>query len=89
MISVQLQITAKGGIRMLQDDAIDLRKLGKVIVTRASHVEFDNEAQTWYVQSAKTGKYLYRARTRARALAWEKRFYSPSGKGWKELNGGK
>ncbi len=86
---IQLQLTANGGMRMLQDDAMDLRQFGKVKVTRASHVEFDNAAQTWYVKSAKTGKYLYRARTRAMALAWEKRFYSPSGKGWAELTGGK
>lgn len=87
-MNVKLQITAQGGVRMLQDDAVDLRKLGKVIVTRASHVEFCNDSQTWYVQSARTGKYLYRAQTRAKALAWEKRFYSPSGKGWKEMTGG-
>lgn len=88
-MNVKLQITAQGGVRMLQDDAVDLRKLGKVIVTRASHVEFCNRTQKWYVQSARTKKYLYRAQTRAQALAWEKRFYSPSGKGWRELTGGK
>lgn len=88
-VAIQLQITAKGGVRMLQDDAVDLRKMGKVIVTRASHVEFCNKTQMWYVQSAKTMKYLHRAPTRAKALAWEKRHYSPSGKGWAELTGGK
>lgn len=84
---IAIQITAKGGIRMLQDDAVDLRKLGKITVARASHVEFCNRTQMWYVQSAKTKKYLYRAKTRAKALAWEKKYYSPSGRGWAELTG--
>ena len=86
---IQLEITASGGIRMLHDDAVDLRELGKVRVVRASHVEFDNKAGDWTVRSAKDRRLLHRAQTRASALAWEKKFYSPSGKGWKELTGGK
>lgn len=89
MIKCQLQITAEGGVWMLQDDAVDLRLFGKVTVKRASHVEFSNSKQMWFVKSAKTKKYLHWAPTRAAALAWEKKFYSPSGKGWKELTGGK
>lgn len=87
---ISLEITAQGGVRMLQDDAVDLRELGKVKVKRASHVEFSNKTQLWYVQSAKTKKMLKADfKTRAAALAWEKTYYSPSGKGWAELTGGK
>lgn len=82
---ISLQITAGGGVQMLQDDALDLRELGAVEITRASHVEFDNAKQLWYVQSAKTLKYLHYAPTRAAALAWEKDYYSPTGQGWTEL----
>lgn len=82
---ISLQITADGCVQMLQDDAVDLRELGEVQITRASHVEFDNERQAWYVQSAKTLTYLHYALTRAAALAWEKDYYSPTGKGWAEL----
>lgn len=86
---IELEITAEGGVQMLQDDAVDLRELGHVEISRASHVEFDNLRQEWYVQSAVTGAYLHWARTRAEALAWEKQHYSPSGLGWAELTGGK
>lgn len=82
---ISLQIDASGGIQMLQDDALDLRQFGKVEISRASHVEFDNGVQAWYVQSAKTGEMLHYAQTRAEALAWEKAYYSPSGPGWAEL----
>lgn len=82
---ISLQIGADGSMAMLQDDALDLRQFGEVEITRASHVEFDNARQLWYVQSAKTLTYLHYAKTRAEALAWEKDYYSPSGLGWAEL----
>lgn len=83
---------------MLHDDAVDLGKLGCVVVTRASHVEWtDGKTRVgmgvpkpgWYVQSARSLKVLRAGfKTRASALAFEKSFYSPSGKGWRELTGG-
>ncbi len=86
---IELQIDAKGGIAMLHDDTVDLSQFGALEVTRASHVEFDWLHQEWYVESAATGEKMFWAKTRAEALAWEKSFYSPSGKGWTELTGGK
>jgi hypothetical protein len=84
-----LQIS-NGVIRMLHDDEVDLSIFGKVTVTRASHVEFNNDTGKWYVQSAKTLKMLKEdLPTRAEALAWEKQYYSPKGEGWAELTGGK
>lgn len=89
MKQVQLQVTAEGGVRMLQDDAVDLREFGDVSMVRASHVEWSDKHQSWYVQSAKTGKILMRGfPTRGAALAWEKEYYSPNyGPGWDELTG--
>ena len=89
-MNIELEITRTGGIRMLHDDLIDLREFGKVKVVRASHVEFDNKRGDWTVKSAKKGRrLLHRAQTRTEALAWEKKHYSPTGKGWRELTGGK
>ena len=84
-MKIELQVTAAGGVRMLHDDAVDLSELGQVHITRASHVEFDNATGFWTVRSAKTGELLQARTTRAAALAWEKEYYSPSGKGWREL----
>ena len=55
---INLEITATGGIQMLQDDTLDLCELGCVETKRASHVEFSNEKQCWFVQSAKTKEIL-------------------------------
>lgn len=84
--SIALQITNQGGVQMLQDDQVDLREFGSIEVTRASHVEFDNAKQTWFVQSAKTLEVLRDDfKTRDEALTWEKQYYSPGGQGWHEI----
>ncbi len=83
---MKLQITKAGGVQMLHDDLVHLEEFGQVQVTRASHVEFNNDTQKWYVQSAKTLKMLKDDfDTREQALAWEKQYYSPDGEGWREL----
>jgi hypothetical protein len=74
---------------MLHDDAVDLSVFRRVIVERASNVEFNNSTGMWEVASAKTGRILHTARMRAQALAWEKIHYSPTGEGWAELTGGR
>ena len=84
--SIDLQITKQGGVLMLQDDQVDLREFGQIEVTRASHVEFNNETQCWYVQSAKSLEILRSDfKTREEALSWEKLYYSPDGQGWGEI----
>lgn len=73
-MSIAIEITAAGGVRMLHDDAVDLGQLGEVEVSRASHVEFSSgkpdrtdlfvfgssvvPERGWYVQSAKTLEFL-------------------------------
>ena len=84
---MQILITKNGGIQMLHDDLIQLEQFGKVTTTRASNVEYDNDKQQWYVQSAKTLTILQYFNTRSEALAWEKDYYSPDGEGWSELQG--
>ena len=82
---MKILLTKSGGVQMLHDDNAKLESLGKVDVKRASHVEYDNHKQLWYVQSAKTLKILCYAKSREEALSWEKEYYSPSGDGWAEL----
>jgi hypothetical protein len=90
MKEIKLEITSVGGIQMLHDDDVNLAEFGKIEVTRASNVEFNNDKGAWYVQSAKTLIVLKDDfATRQEALAWEKVHYSPGGLGWNELTGGK
>jgi len=87
--NITLEITSEASVRMLHDDAIDLAEFGKLEISRASHVEFNNTAQVWLVKSAKTQAVICYASTREAALSFEKRYYSPGGTGWKELAGAK
>ena len=80
-----LEVTPDGNIRCLYTDEIDLPQLGRLQVSRASHVEFDNHLRKWTVTSAKTGRRLHSSMTREQALEWERQYYSPNGAGWKEL----
>jgi hypothetical protein len=85
---LKILVTKTGGVEMLHDDVAELESLGKISTTRASHVEYDNDKQKWFVQSAFTLKVLGYFVTRSEALDWEKEYYSPSGEGWSELHDG-
>ena len=80
-----LEVTSDGNIRCLYTDEVDLVQLGRLQVSRASHIEFDNYLRKWTITSAKTGKRLHSVRTREEALDWECQYYSPQGEGWDEL----
>jgi len=82
---MKILITKDGGIQMLHDDIAGIEDFGQVEVSRASHVEYDNDKQQWYVQSAASLKILKWCQTRKEALDWERDFYSPGGEGWSEL----
>lgn len=84
---MHILFTKTGGIQMLHDDNAQLETLGKVDIERASHVEWDNDKQKWYVQSAKTLEIFDYFDDREAALAWEREHYSPKGEGWAELTG--
>jgi len=95
----RLRIVSDGTVRGLWNDDIDWRHLGHVSVRRASHVEFCDRRQQWYVQVSRPrsisrrflqwaigrpfGEILHWAATRRAALAWEKKHFGPGGLGWK------
>ncbi len=80
-----LEVTTDGNIRCLYSDEIDLSQLGRLNISRASQIEFDNYLRKWTVTSSKTSKRLHSARSREEALEWEAQYYSPMGGGWSEL----
>jgi hypothetical protein len=98
---IKLRITPDGRIRGLWADEAQLCELGAVRVRRASHVEFDDRQQCWYVRDASPKRWLsrwlrrslrrqispvlHRAATRASALAWEHEHFEPGGPGWNRL----
>ncbi len=91
MTPIKLRIAEDGVVSGLWSDEIDWRDLGRLRITRASHVEFDEKAQGWTVQIGHPrglirrwlqrltgrpfGEVLHRAPTRAAALEWEREYF--------------
>jgi hypothetical protein len=96
---MKLRISEDGTIHGLWSDAVDWRAIGRVRVHRASHVEFCDRRQLWYVQVGRPrswirrilqqvlhrpfGEILHWAKTRQDALAWERAYFCPGGAGWR------
>ena len=95
---IRLRITPDGRVRGLWTDDVEFAALGHSHVRRASHVEFDEKRQMWYVREAVpsvrwrryvqllTGRplrrILHQATSRRDALLWEQRHFGPGGAGW-------
>lgn len=52
MSSIALNVDPCGTLRCIYTDAIDLRAFGTLHIERASHVEWDEQAQGWTVTFA-------------------------------------
>jgi hypothetical protein len=75
---MQLLISPQGTLRCLYDEALNLRKLGRLTITRASHVEPDKQGR-WHADlSPVDGPILGPFDQRSEALAAER--------DWLELN---
>ncbi len=69
---MELVVDAGGAVRCIYDEALDLRELGKLQITRASHVEPDAEGYWWADMGPVDGTVLGPYRSRSEALAAER-----------------
>jgi hypothetical protein len=99
MKPIKIQVDPGGVVRALWDEHIDWSTIGRMSVSRASHVEFCNRRQAWYVRAATPrntlrkflqaalqrpfGEILYWATTRDEALTWECAHFGVGGPGWR------
>ena len=60
-----------GLVGCLYTEAIDLRKLGTLQITRATDIRFNDASQQWDTRHADTGEVLFSHNSRAACLAWE------------------
>lgn len=74
-----LRFDARGTIGCLYTEAIDLRSLGKLEVTRATDIAFDDVTQQWETRSVDTGEVLFSDPSRAVCLEWERDNLLPPG----------
>jgi hypothetical protein len=71
---MELVVDAGGDVRCIYDEALDLRELGKVQITRASHVEPDRDGFWWADMGPSGGPVLGPFRSRSEALGAERGF---------------
>ena len=71
---MELVVDADGGVRCIYDESLDLRALGKLQITRASHVEPDLDGNWWADMGPVEGPVLGPFGSRSEALEAEKRW---------------
>ena len=74
---MELVVDAGGDVRCIYDEALDLRELGKLQITRASHVEPDAEGYWWADMGPSGGPMLGPFKSRSDALGAEREWLSP------------
>ncbi len=68
---MELIVDAGGNVRCIYDEALDLRAIGKLQITRASHVEPDAEGYWWADMGPVSGPVLGPFKNRTEALEAE------------------
>jgi hypothetical protein len=69
---MELVVDAGGLIKCIYDEALDLREIGKLQITRASHVEPDAEGYWWADMGPFEGPMLGPYGSRSEALGAER-----------------
>jgi hypothetical protein len=70
--TAELVVAHDGSVRCIYDEAIDLREIGQLTITRASHVEPDQDGNWLADMGPSGGPVLGPFATRSEALAAEK-----------------
>ena len=69
---MELVVGCDGGVRCIYHEALDLREIGKLQITRASHVEPDAEGYWWADMGPSGGPVLGPYGSRTQALGAER-----------------
>ncbi len=69
-MNINIQFNPDGTALCLWTDAISLHELGRLEITRASTIEFNNSTQHWEVIDRQR-RVRFFARSRAACLEWE------------------
>ncbi len=76
MNPIVLRIDPSGQVHCFYTETIDLARIGRLEVRRASTVEFNDNNQQWEVRDP-AGLLLYSHPSRAACLAWEQNHLQP------------
>jgi hypothetical protein len=69
---MELVVGADGGVKCIYDETLDLRELGRLTITRASHVEPDRDGFWWADMGPVGGPMLGPFASRSEALGAER-----------------
>ena len=69
---MELVVDTGGGVRCVYGEELDLREIGKLQITRASHVEPDRDGFWWADMGPVDGPVLGPYRSRSEALEAER-----------------
>ena len=69
-MNIVITFNPNGTGSCLYTELIDLHSIGRLEVSRASNIEFNNQTQRWEVKNLQ-GKALYFPRSRSACLEWE------------------
>ena len=75
-MNIQISFTPDGIAHSLWTDAIPLHELGRLEITRASNIEFNNATQHWEVKDRR-GKIRFIAKSRCACVEWEQQNLQP------------
>jgi len=70
--TMELVVGSGGEVRCIYDEALDLREIGQLQITRASHVEPDQDGNWWADMGPVGGPMLGPFRSRSEALVAER-----------------
>ena len=74
---MELLVGCDGAVKCIYDEALDLREIGTLKITRASHVEPDAEGYWWADMGPVGGPVLGPYRSRGEALGAEREWLVP------------
>ena len=73
---INISFNNDGTAQCLWTEALPLHELGRLEVTRASNLEFNNHTQHWEVKDRR-GKVRFIAKSRSACLEWEHQNLQP------------
>jgi hypothetical protein len=76
-MTIQISFHIDGTAHCLWTEALPLHELGRLEITRASNIEFNNATQHWEVKD-RLGKVRYIAKFRAACLEWKHQNLQPN-----------
>jgi hypothetical protein len=75
-MNITISFTPQGTAHCLWPEAMPFHELGRLEISRASNLEFNNTTQHWEVKDPR-GKVRFIARSRSRCLEWEQQNPQP------------